>query len=259
MQWYVRRGGEVSGPMTDEALRGLAARGEIDRETFLWRPGDTSWQKAFEVPGVITPPALSQSPSGTTAAPASPALEKFAPPPASPPPPQKGDAVPTILARPWPRYWARMLDVFLFLLLVAIPVAALFPVFYANVTHVADGQLLYLLGLPFAMVLDAIVYLLCGNTPGKWLGGIRVLDVNGRKVGFTQYLKRDFMVYFLALGFGIGLVALFTLISSHKKSGSRQDSELGSRLGNTSIRDEIRLLAHLSCCMCVYWRSRRPN
>jgi len=126
------------------------------------------------------------------------------------------------LARPWPRYWARMFDVLIWSSLLVVSAVIWLPAPVAESFGYANGQLAYLAVLPFAMVLDSIVYSLCGNTPGKWLGGIRVLDAGGAKIKFWPHLKREFTVYVRGLGLGIGIVSLFTLISAYRKSAANE-------------------------------------
>jgi len=224
MQWYVRRGGNQSGPIDDVALRQMAAHGEINTETLLWCPGAEGWRKAIEIPGLITPPDL----PGDTIAPVRTAADAV-----SLPANLQSEAIVAQLARPWPRYWARSFDVFLWTILLAIIFAAVSPKAFDAVSGEGKGQVLSVLLLPFAMLLDAIIYSALQNTPGKWLSGIRVLSIRGEQVPFRQYLIRNFKVYLRGLGAGIGIVALFTLLSSYRKADKNQliswDTELETR------------------------------
>ena len=68
---------------------------------------------------------------------------------------------------------------------------------------------------PFALGLDATTYSVFGNTPGKWVAGIKVKSVAGDKVSFQTYLKRNFSLYSFGLGLDIPIVVLVTLWRSY--------------------------------------------
>ena len=128
---------------------------------------------------------------------------------------------PENVARPWPRYWARMLDILIWVCALEVAVGALFPsaTMPGGIFSNEIGErLLGWMVIPFAMVLDGLVYAAAGNTPGKWIAGIRVLDLAGRRIPFVSYLARNFGVYWSGLGTGFPLISLFTLISSHSRA-----------------------------------------
>ena len=121
--------------------------------------------------------------------------------------------VSTPLATSWSRYWARSLDFILWLCLLDFPIG-----WYAPRAFESRFALIsYLATLPFVILLDAGVYSLCGNTPGKSLAGIRVLNEDGTKVGFARYLNRNFQVYLRGMALGVAFVSLFTLIYSYSR------------------------------------------
>ncbi|HUL48270.1 MAG TPA: RDD family protein [Steroidobacteraceae bacterium] len=127
------------------------------------------------------------------------------------------------LARPWPRYWARSLDVTLWALLLALVGGALVPQLTdigADLGERASDQILGIIVLPFAMAADALTYALFGNTPGKWLAGLAVRDAAGGRLARWRYLKRNAGVYVNGLALGVGLVALFTLSRQYRRVNS---------------------------------------
>ena len=79
--------------------------------------------------------------------------------------------------------------------------------------HYAAGRVQGWVSLPFGMILDALSYDVFGSTPGKWIGGIRALDLRGVHVPFRAHLRRNFGVYWYGLGTDFPIVALFTLIA----------------------------------------------
>jgi uncharacterized RDD family membrane protein YckC len=129
-------------------------------------------------------------------------------------------SIPTELAAAWPRYWARMLDVILSAAPIAFALPFLFPSAFSKggaFEGTSGDQLLTVVVLPFAMALDSVCYGLFGNTLGKWLAGINVLDIRGHQLSFREHIVRNYKVYVRGLACGIGIVGLFTLIHNYKK------------------------------------------
>ena len=140
------------------------------------------------------------------------------------PPQAAGTAPAPPAAGPWPRYWARACDVTLWALVLALVGGVLVGLFapsaldrLAQSAGRLEDQLLALLLLPFAMALDALTYALFGNTPGKWLAGLRVADLEGRKLSLGRYTVRNLGVYVYGLALGLGLIGLFTLIHNFNR------------------------------------------
>ena len=72
--WFVAREGQQVGPMTDEALRALAAERSLLPSQLIWREGWASWLPASAVPGLFD---LTQNASDGSA----PAMPPLAMPP----------------------------------------------------------------------------------------------------------------------------------------------------------------------------------
>ena len=47
-QWFVAQDGSSKGPFSKEQLKEMASRGEITRDTYLWRDGFSDWKRAKE-------------------------------------------------------------------------------------------------------------------------------------------------------------------------------------------------------------------
>lgn len=131
-----------------------------------------------------------------------------------------GTAEPLELAAAWPRFWARSLDITLWIVPLAIAAAAFVPQLSelgGSLDERVNDQLFGLFLLPLALVCDALTYALFGNTPGKRLAGLRVCDAAGGKLPWGRHFARNAGVWLNGLGLGVGLVALFTLVHQYKR------------------------------------------
>jgi len=225
MDWYYKKGvgQERIGPLSEEAIRAMAERGDIKPDALLWHAGMADWTAAKDIPGVITPPntrvgappapPVTSVPSTRTKGP--PAGDGLA-----------GEAVASPVAGPWARFWARSLDMALSVSVLAFFIGAIAPSF-AEPGGVFEGQqgdlILGLALLPLSMVVDAGIYTAFGNTLGKWIAGLKVLSSEGRKLPFKDYLWRNLGVYVQGYGLGLPLVSLVTLIYSWNKAGKGED------------------------------------
>lgn len=63
--WFYAAHGQQQGPFPEAQLRSLIANGTITPDTLLWTDGMAGWQRAEEIPGLMTssarPPAMPQS------------------------------------------------------------------------------------------------------------------------------------------------------------------------------------------------------
>lgn len=140
------------------------------------------------------------------------------------------------LARPWPRYWAKSLD----LILIG---GALFGVLgLAGLVTAADprmDRLLGLLAIPVVLALEAIILALTGQTPGKALAGIRVIRAAGGKPALGTALLRALRLWLFGLALGLPLLSLGTLIYNFVKLRK-------GRLTSWDAREETRVIATAS-------------
>ena len=126
-------------------------------------------------------------------------------------------------ARPWPRYFARMIDVMV-LSTITIFVLAIFGTILVPestdqvLALLEDGIIGMLLSniVGIALALLPIMLLLAfGQTPGKWLFGIRVRDHDGKRIGWRKALHREILVWVKGMGLGIPVVTMLTMFASH--------------------------------------------
>lgn len=215
--WYYALGQEQKGPVGEDDLRDLIRGGKVNKETFVWREGMDGWQAASERPELT---AAFGSPPPLPAAPAV-SLSKL-PNAAFPPPTPKEGSV--VTSRPWPRFWARLIDNLVFIPLFGFGIGLL-SVFYAPDLYlnlVAMNQVLYgIIIVPIVCLFLALLMAVTGTTLGKLIMGVRV-PVPPRRNRFVFFLNREFNVWLAGLGLGIPLVALFTQVRQYRRLASGQ-------------------------------------
>jgi hypothetical protein len=242
MTWYVRTANREFGPLSEQALRAIAATGQIDVKALVRRSVTEEWVSIATVPGILPPggriavprptPALRPESAPRTEAP----LELLPDPPPPAPTPRPSSAPPPStpgrtleglpipvevdIATPWRRFWARWLDVILGACLIGFMLGTVRPSFYQpGGFGAAHAQLFGWFMTPVVMLLDAVIYALFGNTAGKAIAGIAVRDDrSGGRLPFFVYLKRNFELYIVGLGTAFPLASLFTLYGSFRKA-----------------------------------------
>jgi hypothetical protein len=211
MIWYVRRGEREIGPLGEDSLRALVGTGQVTSDTLLWRAGLPDWTAAAALPGVLGPRA---------AAPALHPPENVADSTAAAAP--RAGTTPFELARPWRRYWARYVDIGISMLLVSVLLGAIWPGLFSSYDAPAGQKWQWtplLFVLPLAMAMDTLIYWALGNTPGKAIAGIRLLEEGGRRpLRALAHLGRNFGVYGFGLGLGFGPATLITLIYGYLRA-----------------------------------------
>ena len=170
MTWYVRTTNREFGPLSEQALRAIAATGQIDVKTLVRRSVTEEWVSVATVPGILPPASRLAVPSAPrveaplallpdpprAAAPTPPAEPPLAllpdPPPAVAPAPRPASALRPLsapppaapaltleglpipvevdIATPWRRFWARWLDVILGACLIGFMLGTVRPSFY---------------------------------------------------------------------------------------------------------------------------------
>lgn len=136
---------------------------------------------------------------------------------------QDGQAVHMVVrgpAGPWARFWARTLDVMLASLVLGLALAIVAPGLSGSLdtmTSGLSGVIFTMVALPLAMVVDAGIYAIFGNTLGKLIAGIKVWSTEGQKLSFSAYLFRNLGVYVQGYALGIPLVNIATMIYCWRK------------------------------------------
>ncbi len=126
----------------------------------------------------------------------------------------QGDNREVLPVRPWVRYWARMLDLYLFAWIVGIVTNG---AGFTVTLHSSISELLFGMIVLFIWVLVESVSLSAwGTTPGKLFFRINVTNINGEKPSFREAMERSCSVWTRGMGFGIPFVSMAALIISYR-------------------------------------------
>ncbi|HEV8725305.1 MAG TPA: RDD family protein [Candidatus Binatia bacterium] len=135
-------------------------------------------------------------------------------------------------ARPWPRFFARYIDVLLFASVAGILLAIFAPSFFDAINgegknnDAALGILVMFCWIP----VEAIILAAWGATPGKAIFGIRLANRDGRNPTFPEALSRSFSVWAKGTGCGFPLINLITGWIAYRKLKATGSTSWDSRL-----------------------------
>jgi uncharacterized RDD family membrane protein YckC len=126
------------------------------------------------------------------------------------------------LATRWARFFARIFDLWCEGFLAPFILLAASYYYSADFVEWIKGVPLLLfsfLCLPHALFLDAFLYRVFGNTPGKALLGLKVETLDRKPLSFRQYLNRNYSMWVSGLSLGIPLVYLCTMAYQYLRIG----------------------------------------
>lgn len=138
---------------------------------------------------------------------------------------QKSEASPRFITR-WPRAVARLADLIWQLIVVAPVVYLILQALEIQLeSTLLSAFLFFLITLPLALLLDALIGGLLGNTPAKVLVGLRVRNSSGGKLNLGQFIKRNYGVW--TQGLFLGVIPLTVI------AGMRQFKQITGRRPTT--------------------------
>lgn len=146
------------------------------------------------------------------------------------------------LAGPWTRYFARTFD--MSVISTGVVALAFLGLSYVSVplylqAYAADARILFILSLPFAHLLNAVLISVFGNSMGKALFAIKAVPTDGRdKFGFGANVARELRVWTEGLALGIPFVGFFTMIPAYRKVAAGQPAPYDLR--RASVRSYSR-------------------
>ena len=195
--WWYRDGGGESGPVTQAVLGEMLAQGRLAPDTAVWTSSMAGWgpigaQAEFASAGAGGQDAVQVPVASVLGYP---------------------------MATPWRRWCARLFDLWWEVvavgLIASFVLAEISPAFLLWTETRSGGMLFDIACVPLALLLDAAVHAVAGNTPGKALLGLRVGLVHGRPLSFVQHLWRNLGLWISGFGLGLPLVGLFTMGRQH--------------------------------------------
>lgn len=118
--------------------------------------------------------------------------------------------------RPWIRYWARMLDLYLFGALAGLAYALGHAGAFSAAGEDQAFGLVATLGWVFT---EAGLLAAFGTTPGKYLLNIRLVPPGdpASPAAYGTALTRSFRVWWRGIGAGIPLIAFVTMLVAHRR------------------------------------------
>lgn len=141
------------------------------------------------------------------------------------------------IPHPWRRYFARTFDLLTAGLLVFLVTSFLIGYLFPSIANgyvkfvsndIIASIVVYLLWLPT----EAAFISLTGTTPGKWIFGIRVVNISGKFLSYSAAIERAALVWFKGNGLGIPLISMVAQAMAYdtlKKSGTTSwDNAIGS-------------------------------
>ena len=126
------------------------------------------------------------------------------------------DAGDSSVVNPWARWAARMLDFYLETILSAFVVGIFFEVIGCDTENMSEFGWMFF-GIPLGMALDALCHHLLGWSLGKWLFAVKIRHLDGSRLTFAEYFKRNFWVLVKGFGLCIPIVVLVTEIIQYRR------------------------------------------
>ena len=189
----------------------LLGAGFIGPQTFVWREGDSSWVTLSNA--ILMQPAIPTAPPPRVISPQNRIVEKAT------------AAWSADEPAPWRRYGARMLDTTIhgyigvfFLGFAWYAIAPISAEAFFNFFATPSGVFLDIaLSSILAAFVGGFVVGATGTSLGKAIFGIKVVNPDHLAIGIGAGLRREFHVWICGLGFGVPLIAMFTMFASFKK------------------------------------------
>ena len=212
-EWYYQRAGLQYGPISRERLIKLFLQELLPAETPVYCEGMPDWMPAQEAGEYLVPPQepaplAPESEQMVHAAVEAPVFVEQQPVAESPDEPTHDeDPRP---ARRWHedhavrRFMARMADYAVLLVVGGIVMGILG---YARLMTPYEMRIL-LFTITLAWIpIEAVLLSLVGTTPGRLLAATCVRDPKGRRLGFSDALRRSFTVWWMGMGAGLPFFA----------------------------------------------------
>ncbi len=197
--WFIRDGEKV-GPVHDFEIRQKITSGELQPTTPAWHEGVDAWKPLGEIDLFRREFELkTESDEPTPLEP-----EEFVKEIGKSPPPLPQEPV---FIR---RFWARWLDLTLY---SAVWWLGMWAVGQNVEAALINPWIMFFHYMPW-FAIEAVLIQRFATTPGKWLLGLRVVNLDGSHLDLAASIRRCMRVLFTGIGFGFSYLAVFCQILS---------------------------------------------
>ena len=160
--------------------------------------------------------------------------------------------------RPWVRFWARSLDMFIFQFVIGVLAGLFMCVFpYIGPLH-WRGKIIVLVVLVALMaLLEATLLATWGSTPGKALLRVTVRNSNGKRLDFGIALKRFLRVLMFGYGLGVPFLNIATLLYSYdslRVQGKTHWDDVGDCVVSHAKIGAGRIIVTILCFTLLAWQ-----
>lgn len=115
---------------------------------------------------------------------------------------------------PWIRYWARTIDIVLFMTLIR-SILNISPALILKL--IARVEIVMSVSVFLWVFVESILLSTWGTTPGKKLLSITVRDTEGNRLCFSRAFNRSASVWIFGMGCGIYIISIIANIISYRK------------------------------------------
>lgn len=138
----------------------------------------------------------------------------------------------------WLRFGARHNDLFVEMILSTLSIVLFCYTMKNDSIYNYYSLLMIILIIPLLLIFDTLIYIIFGNTFGKWCYGIKVINKTGTKLSLNEYIKRDWYVLFYGLGLLIPIVYIISMWTQYKSVKHNNTSLYDEKLGYKVISYE---------------------
>lgn len=162
-------------------------------------------------------------------------------------PPQSETTVAQV--RPWVRYWARMLDMYVLFIVAGIGIGVVAPDALNGKPGGKDQ--LFAVAACFAWVfIESLLLSTFGTTPGKWLLKTKLIPPAGTTLSYSVALSRSIKVWWRGMGTGLALPSLITTLVAYSKLKDKRITSWDRDDGFTVVHYRIgplRIIVAVTC------------
>lgn len=227
-------GEEKEGPVSHGELQSMLDRGEVDSSTKVWTQSQEDWLPISEVEH-FNMTTLDETPTIEVDRKVS---------------YERETDKDYIRARPWVRFWARMIDYSLFIIILS------FIIGYFNIGVGFLSSYTGMVAIFLWVFVEAFLLATVGTTPGKWMLRVTVRDENHQKLSFAGALNRSFSVWWLGMGAGFPIISLVTMIVAAVKLNNTGMTSWDRRSELRVFHDKVgltRTLIVILYFLCYAW------